>query len=142
MSGYQSLADFVGHRADRQQVLWRQLMSQCDEAKHKLIQLRQHAEHYRLQMVGHLHDGMEATATMVFLRFIGQIEAVTAKQEIEVTRLELACRHQWQQLVEARREKRMYEILRDRADAEQVAVALKRSQAEIDELLGRIVKLF
>jgi hypothetical protein len=35
----------------------------------------------------------------------------------------------------------MYEILRDRVTAEKVALALRRSQAEIDELMGRIVKL-
>jgi flagellar export protein FliJ len=141
MSSYQSLAEFVGTRADRQQVQWRNLMSQCDGAKHKLVQLRQYAERYRLQMRGHLSDGMEAIATMVFLRFIGQIEAVIAKQENDVARLEQACLEQWHRLVESRREKRMYEILRDRAAAEKVALALRRSQAEIDELMGRIVKL-
>jgi flagellar export protein FliJ len=141
MSNYQSLADFVGGRADRQQAQWRHLMNQCDGAKRKLVQLRHHAERYRLQMRGHLSDGMEATATMGFVRFIGQIEAVIAKQEHEVARLEQACLEQWHRLVEARREKRMYEILRDRAEAEKLSIALRRSQAEIDELMGRIVKL-
>ena len=141
MSSYQSLAEFTGDRADRQQVRWRQLMNQCDGAKRKLVQLRHYAERYRLQMRGHLADGMEATATMVFLRFIGQIEAVIAKQEQEVARLEQACLEQWHRLVEARREKRMYEILRDRAAAEKLELALRRTQAEIDELMGRIVKL-
>jgi flagellar export protein FliJ len=141
MSGYQSLADLAGNQADTQQVQWRRLLGQCDGAKRKLIQLRQYAERYHLQMRSHLSDGMEATATMIFLRFIGQIEAVIAKQEREVTRLEQACLEQWHRLVEARREKRMYEVLRDRAAAEKVALALRRSQAEIDELMGRIVKL-
>lgn len=141
MSSYQSLADVVGGRADRLQVQWRQLMNQCDGAKNKLVQLRQYAERYRLQMRSNLSDGMEATAIMVFLRFIGQIEAVIAKQEHEVARLEQACLEQWDRIVESRREKRMYEILRDRAAAEKLALALQRSQAEIDELMGRIVKL-
>ena len=141
MSNYQSLADFVGGRADRRQVEWRNLMRQCDGAKRKLAQLRLHAERYRLQMRDHLGDGRDAAATMGFLRFIGQIEAVIAKQEQDVARLEQACLEQWRRLVEARREKRMYEILRDREAAEKVALALRRSQAEIDELMGRIVKL-
>jgi flagellar export protein FliJ len=141
MSSYESLADFVGDRADRQQVRWRQVMSQCDESKRKLGQLRQYAERYCQQMRGRLQDGMDATATMGFVRFIGQIETVIAKQESEVTRLEQACLQQWQHLVEARRETRMYEILRDKAAAEKLAAALRRGQAEIDELMGRIVKL-
>jgi flagellar export protein FliJ len=141
MSSYQNLADFVGGRADRQQAQWRHLMNQCDGAKRKLVQLRHYAERYRLQMRGHLSDGMEATATMVFLRFIGQIEAVITKQEQDLARLEQACLEQWQKLVEARREKRMYEILRDRAAAEKLTLALRRNQAEIDDLMGRIVKL-
>ena len=141
MTSYQNLADFVGGRADKQQVLWRNLMGQCDGAKRKLVQLRQYADRYRMQMRGDLSDGMEAIATMTFLRFIGQIEAVIAKQESEVARLEQACLEQWHRVVEARREKRMYEILRDKAAAEKLAMALRRSQAEIDEMMGKIVKL-
>ena len=141
MSAYESLANFVGDRAARQQVQWRQLMSQFDGAKKKLAQLRLYAERYRVQMRDRLSDGSEATAIMVFLRFIGQIEAVIVKQEREVAQLEHACLEQWHRLVEARREKRMYEILRDRVAAEKLAAALQRSQAEIDELMGRIVKL-
>lgn len=141
MTSYQSLADFVGDRADRLQVRWRQVMGQCDEAKRKVVQLRHHAERYRQQMGRRLNDGMEATATMGFHRFIVQIEAVIAKQETEVARLEQLCLQQWHHLVEARREKRMYEILRDKMAAEKLSAALRRSQTEIDELMGRIVKL-
>jgi len=141
VSSYENLAIFVGGRADKQFVVWRQLIKQCDDGKQKLAQLRQYAEHYRLQMGNQMRDGMAATTTMVFLRFIGQIETVITTQEREVTRLEHACLQQWHHLVEARREKRMYEILRDRAAAEKLSAALRRSQAEIDELLGRIVKL-
>jgi flagellar export protein FliJ len=141
MSAYQNLANFVGDVAERQQVQWRQLMTQCDGAKKKLAQLKQFAERYRIQMRDRLHDGSEATAIMIFLGFISQIEAVIAKQEREVAQLEQSCVEQWQRLVEARREKRMYEILRDRVAAEKLTAALRRSQAEIDELMGRIVKL-
>ncbi|HXE16619.1 MAG TPA: flagellar export protein FliJ [Stellaceae bacterium] len=141
MSGYDSLAEFVGNRANHQQIEWRNLMGQCDGAKRKLAQLGQYAERYRAQMGGQLGAGMDATATMGFLRFIAQIETVIGKQEIEVARLEQACREQWHRVVEARREKRMYEILRDKAAAEKLGAALRRAQAEIDELTGRIVKL-
>jgi flagellar export protein FliJ len=141
MSAYQSLANFVGDRAARQQVQWRQLMNQCDAAKRKLAQLKQYAERYRIQMRDRLNDGTEATAIMVFLRFIDQIETVIVKQEHEVAHLEQSCVEQWHRVVEARREKRMYEILRDRVVAEKLAAALQRSQVEIDELMGRIVKL-
>lgn len=141
MSAYQSLANFVGDVAARQQVQWRQLMAQCDGAKRKLAQLKQFAERYRNQMRDRLNDGSEARAIMVFLGFIGQIEAVIAKQEREVAHLEQSCVEQWHRLVEARREKRMYEILRDQVAAEKLTAALRRSQAEIDELMGRIVKL-
>jgi flagellar export protein FliJ len=141
MANYRNLAHIVGNQADRQLALWQKMMAQCDDAKHKLVQLRQYAERYRALMQKHLHDGIEATATMVFLRFVGQIESVIAKQEREVMRLEEQCRLQWQHLVEARREKRMYEILHDRAAAEKLAAALRRSENEIEELMGRIVKL-
>jgi flagellar export protein FliJ len=140
MSNYRSLADFAGDRADQQQVQWRMLMGQCDAAKRKLGQLGHYAERYRAQMGAHLADGLDATAAMGFLRFIEQVETVVAKQQREVARLDLACREQWHRLVEARRERRMYEVLRDRAVAEQVQLALRRSQIELDELMGRIVK--
>jgi flagellar export protein FliJ len=140
MSNYQSLADFAGDRADQQQVQWRLLMGQCDAAKRKLGQLRHYAERYRSQMGAHLANGVDATAAMGFLRFIEQVESVVTKQQREVERLDLACREQWQRLVEARREKRMYEVLRDRTVAEQVQADLRRSQIELDELMGRIVK--
>jgi flagellar export protein FliJ len=141
MAAYDSLVTFVSNQANRRLVVWRQLMNQCEAARAKLTQLKQYAERYRVQMRADLQQGMAANATMVFLSFIGQIESVIAKQELDVTRLEQACLQQWRHLVEARREKRMFEILRDRAAAEKLAAALQKSQAEIDELFGRIVKL-
>jgi flagellar protein FliJ len=141
MSGYHSLANFVGNEANRQFAAWRRLIDQCDNAQHKLVQLRQYAERYRQQLQLNLAAGLAANSTMVFLRFIGQIEGVIAQQEREVARLELACRQQWQNLVDARREKRMYEILQDRAVAENLATELRRSERQIDELLGKVVKL-
>ncbi len=141
MSNYDSLALVGASRADEQFVLWRRLMTQCQEAKQKLATLGQFAERYRAQMRRNLEAGMPAAASMNFVSFIAQIETVVRKQASEVDRLEAACAEQWQHLVEARRDKRMYEILRDRAAEAELAAALKRSQAELDDLLGRIVKL-
>jgi len=141
MSNYDSLATVGAVRADEQFLTWRRLMGQCQEAKQKLATLSQFAERYRGQMRDRLAAGMDASASMTFIAFIGQIEGVVRKQAAEVTRLEAACAEQWQHLVAARRDKRMYEILRDKANATELAADLKRSQAELDELLGRIVKL-
>lgn len=141
MSNYDSLAVVGASRADEQFGIWRHLMNQCQEAKHKLATLSQFAERYRAQMRHHLETGMPAAASMNFVSFIAQIEAVVRKQASEVTRLETLCAEQWQILIEARRDKRMYELLRDRAAEAELAAGLKKSQAELDELLGRIVKL-
>jgi len=62
------------------------------------------------------------------------------RQENEVGRLEAACARQWEELVEIRREKRTYEIVHERAAERELATALRRSQAEIDELLQRVTR--
>ena len=62
------------------------------------------------------------------------------RQESEVGRLEAACTQQWQELVEVRRQKRIYEIVHERATSRELASALRRSQAEIDDLLQRVSK--
>jgi flagellar biosynthesis chaperone FliJ len=75
---------------------------------------------------------------MAYLSFIGQIEEVVHRQESEVGRLEAACTRQWQELVEIRREKRVYEIVQERATERELATMLRRSQAELDDLLQRV----
>jgi flagellar biosynthesis chaperone FliJ len=76
------------------------------------------------------------------LSFIGQIEEVVSRQQNEVGRLEAACTRQWQELVELRREKRVYEIVHERATERELATTLRRSQNEIDDLLQRVTKTF
>jgi len=77
---------------------------------------------------------------MTYLGFIDQIEEVVLRQQAEVGRLEAACTRQWQELVEVRREKRVYEIVHERAVERELATLLRRSQAEIDDLLQRVNK--
>jgi flagellar export protein FliJ len=141
MSGFQSLITVAGRRTDEALVAWQRLKTQCDDARHKLTLLKQHGQRYRDLMRTSMQQGIEAPATMVFVGFIGQIDEVVGRQESEVGRLEEACTRQWQELVEARRDKRVYEILRDRDATRKMEAALKRSQAEIDELLQRVAKL-
>ena len=86
-----------------------------------------------------LLEGMSATSIMAHIDFIGQIEAVVVRQEAEIQDLEKACGRQLQELVEARREKRKYEILSERAAARDAEAASRRQQAEVDELLQHTV---
>jgi flagellar export protein FliJ len=141
MSGYDGLINIAGRRSDEALLAWRRIKSQCDEARHKLTLLKQHGERYRDLMRAGLKEGTPATAAMAYVGFIGQIEEVVVRQEGEVGRLEEACTRQWQELVEARRDRRLYEILRERNRTQKMEAALRRSQAEIDELLQRVAKL-
>jgi len=141
MSGYDGLINFAGRRSDEALSTWRRLRNQCDAARQKLALLKQHGERYRDLMRAGLQEGAPATAAMAYVGFIGQIEEFVVRQESEVGRLEEACTRRWQELVEARRDKRLYEILRERSRTQQMEAALRRSQAEIDELLQRVAKL-
>ena len=67
--------------------------------------------------------------------FIGQIEAIVASQQSELGSLEDACARRWQELLDARREKRVCEILRERAAARDTLTASRRLQSDVDELL-------
>jgi len=88
-----------------------------------------------------LEAGMPATATMAYLEFIGQIDEVVLRQEVDLGSIEQACERQWQALVEARREKRTYEMLSERVAAREAEAALRRRHAEIDELIQRAAAL-
>src|SRR5215813_7211604 len=135
MSGLQSMIQLAERQSDGALAAWQRLRAQCDEARCKLSLLKQYGENYRNLMHTSLRQGMSATSTIGYFGFIGQIEAVVVRQESEVQDLEKACARQWQELVDARREKRMYEILSERVAAREAATASRRAQAEIDELL-------
>ncbi len=138
MSGLHKLITLAGRRSDGALVTWQRLKEQCEEALTKLSLLKQHRERYRDLLRTGLGEGMPAISTMAYLGFIGQIDEVVLRQESEVGRLEQACARQWQELVERRREKRMYEIVSERAASRELATALRRAQAEIDDLLQRV----
>jgi flagellar export protein FliJ len=140
MAGLHKLISVTGRKSDAAAATWQRLKAQCDEALMKLSLLKQHVERYRAMLNADLGEGMPAMSTMAYLGFIGQIEEVVLRQESEVVRLEAACTRQWEELTEIRREKRTYEIAQERADERELATALRRSQAEIDDLLQRVNK--
>lgn len=140
MANLHRLISITGKKSDAAVATWQRLKSQCDEALLKLSLLKQHVERYRQMLNNGLGEGMPAMSTMAYLGFIGQIEEVVSRQENEVGRLEAACTRQWEELVEIRREKRTYEIIHERAAERELATALRRSQAEIDDLLQRVSK--
>jgi len=140
MAGLNKLITLASHKSDGALATWQRLKKQCDDALMKLSLLKQHRERYREMLRSGLGEGMPAMSTMAYLGFIGQIDEVVLRQETEVGRLEQACARQWQELVETRREKRMYEIVHERVASRELAAALRRSQAEIDDLLQRVGK--
>ena len=140
MATLEKLISVTGSKSDSALAAWRRLKAQCDDALMKLSQLKQHRERYRTLLNTDLGEGMPAASAMAYLGFIGQIEEVVLRQETEVGRLEEACTRQWQELTELRREKRVYEIVQERAVERELAVALRRSQVELDELLQRVDK--
>ncbi|HZU88096.1 MAG TPA: flagellar export protein FliJ [Stellaceae bacterium] len=131
------LIGLAGRRSDEALLAWRQLRAQCDEAMRKLSLLRQYHERYRARLGAALKEGIPATAMRAYLDFIKQIEEVVLRQEDDIGSLDAACARRWQELIEARRERRMYEILSERAVALKAQAALRHRQAEIDELLQR-----
>jgi flagellar export protein FliJ len=140
MAVLDKLISLAGTKSDSALATWQSLKTQCDDALLKLSLLQEHCKSYRTQLSASLGNGMPALSTMAYLSFIGQIEEVVHRQQSEVGRLEAACTRQWQQLVELRREKRIYEIVHERAVERELATTLRRSQNEIDELLQRVNK--
>jgi flagellar export protein FliJ len=138
MAALHKLISVTGKRSEAAVATWQRLKAQCNEALMKLSILRQHVERYRQMLNAGLGEGMPAMSTMAYLGFIGQIEEVVQRQEHEVGRLEAACVRQWEELIEIRREKRTYEIVSEKAAERALATALRRSQAEIDDLLQRV----
>src|SRR5579863_5005181 len=140
MAALHKLISVTGKKSDAAVATWQRLKAQCDDALMKLSLLKQHVERYREMLNTGLGEGMQAMSTMSYLGFIGQIEEVVLRQESEVGRLEAACARQWAELVEIRREKRVYEIFQERITERELAAALRSAQAEIDDLLQRVGK--
>jgi flagellar export protein FliJ len=140
MAALPKLISVTGKKSDNALLTWQRLKVQCDEALKKLSLLREYCERYRNLLNDGLGAGMPAMSTTAYLGFIGQIEEVVLRQESEVGRLEAACAAQWRELVEVRREKRVYEIVHERTMEREMAAALRYSQAEIDDMLQRASK--
>ena len=137
MSGLAALIRFAERRTEGALIAWQRLKAQCEEANQKLLLLQQHGKNYRDLMNAGLQHGMSGNSTMAHLGFIGQIEAVVDRQQSEIVNLEEACERQWHELVEARRDQRMYEILSERAATREAELASLRDQTRMDELLQR-----
>lgn len=135
------LIDLAASRSDEALRAWQQLSEQCAEAMRKLQLLKEYRERYRGRMNAGLEAGMPATAMRAYLDFIGQIDEVVLRQESGLGTIEQACAQQWQALVEARREHRTFEILGERLAAKDAAAALRRRNAEIDDLIQRAVSM-
>jgi flagellar protein FliJ len=141
MSQVDRLIDIAGRRSEEALLAWQQLRAQCAEAIRKLTLLKEYRERYHDRMRDGLEAGMPATATMAYLEFISQIDEVVLRQENDLGSIEQACERQWQALVEARREQRTYETLNERLAAREAEAALRRRNAEIDELIQRAATL-
>jgi flagellar export protein FliJ len=135
------LIDIAGRRSDEALAAWQQLREQCADAIRKLSLLQEHRARYLERMRASLEAGMPATATVAYLDFIGQIDEVVVRQQDNLHTIEQACARQWEVLVEARREKRTFEILGERDAARQAEAAVRRGQAEIDDLIHRAAML-
>ncbi|MGH7054690.1 MAG: flagellar export protein FliJ [Stellaceae bacterium] len=137
MAGMDKLIGIAGRRSEEALLAWQRLRAQCDEAMRKLSLLKEYRERYRELMRAALQNGMPTAAMLAYLDFIRQIEEVVLRQENDIGGLEATCTERWQELVTARREKRMYEILGERAAAQEMQTVLRRREAEVDELLQR-----
>jgi flagellar export protein FliJ len=137
VSGLATLLKLAERRADEAIVAWQRLNAKCDDARQKLVLLQQHRDAYRARTHTGLQQGMPAGALVAHVGFIGQIEAVVVRQTSEIGQLEEACARQWQTVVDARRDKRRYEILAERAAAREAATAAQRTRLETEEALLR-----
>jgi flagellar export protein FliJ len=141
MPGMNKLIDLAGRRSAEARAAWQRLRGQCDEALRKLSLLKQYRERYRGLLDAALKQGMPAMATLAYVDFIKQIEEVMLRQESDIGSLEAACAQRWQELVDTRRELRIYGIVSERAAAEEEQKALRHRQARLDELLQRAAQL-
>ena len=137
MKALTTLINLAERRSDEALLAWQRLDAQCEDARHRLDLLQRHGEEYRDLMRASLQRGMPATSIAACIGFIGQIEAVASHQQSELGQLEEARARQWQELVKLRRERRMFEILSERAAAKDAAITVQRQRREIDEALLR-----
>ncbi|MBU6506018.1 MAG: flagellar export protein FliJ [Alphaproteobacteria bacterium] len=131
----------MGKLAERQveeaQRRWAVLAKECAAARRKLNLLRQYGDSYRAQLEDGGRQGVVASQAASVAAFIRRVADVVAREEAQVRQLEGACEREWADLVVARRNKRMIEILVERQMLREAEEALRRSQSEIDDLIAR-----
>lgn len=135
------LLDVAAQRRNSALRGWLQLNMECADAIRKLSLLKEYRDRCRNRMDARLRAGMVATATVGYVDFIGQVDDVVVRQEDALQALEVACETQWQEFLDARRERRAYEILGEQIKAREAHAALRRQQHEIDELIQRAVAI-
>ncbi|MDE2167725.1 MAG: flagellar export protein FliJ [Alphaproteobacteria bacterium] len=131
----------MGKLAERQveeaQRRWALLAKECAAARRKLNLLHQYGETYRLQLESGGRQGVAASQAAAVAAFIRRVAEVVAREEVQVRQLEGACEREWADLVAARRNQRMIEILVERQMLREAEETLRRSQIEIDDLISR-----
>jgi flagellar export protein FliJ len=137
MTGFVRLRRLAEERAEEALRAWQRLDAQCAGATAKLDALERHRAAYQDRLDGGLAQGAASGLVAAQFAFIGQIEAVALRQHGELTELEAARARQWQELLSVRRERRIYEILGERAAADAAAQARRRGETRSDEVVQR-----
>ena len=140
MSGLATLIKLAERRAQEAVLDWQRLTARRDDAGGKLLRLQQHRQVYRDMMQTGLRRGMPAATIVAHLKFIAQIEAVTVRQQSEFGELEAACAKQYDLVVNARREQRIYEVLSEQIRARAATAASRRQHLETGEILQRAAR--
>jgi flagellar export protein FliJ len=133
----QAMGKLAERQVEEAQRRWATLAKECAAARHKLNLLRQYGDSYRSQLETGAQRGVVASQAASVAAFIRRVADVVAREEIQVRQLEGACEREWADLVAARRNKRMIEILVERQMLREAEEALRRSQGEIDDLIAR-----
>ncbi len=137
VSGLAILLKLATRQTQRAEAAWRRVQTQRNDADHKLMLLRRHHQDYRDAFSTRLAQGMPAAAIASHLGFLKQIEVVVQRQQDELGELDESCARCSQELVDARREQRVYEILSERIAARAAVVAERRMRNENDDALAR-----
>lgn len=140
MSGLATLIKLAERRAQEAVLDWQRLTARRDDAGGKLLRLQQHRQVYRDLMQTGLRHGMPAATIVAHLGFIAQIEAVAERQQSEFGELEAACATQYDLVVNARREQRIYEVLSEQTKAGAATAASRQQQIEAGDMLQRAAR--
>jgi len=132
-----ALAKNADREMEAAQRRWAGLSKECAAGRQKLVLLRQYNDGYRAQLDAGARQGLPAGQAVAIAAFMRRIAEIVAVEEVRVRQLEETAEREWLRLVEARRHCRMIDVLIDRDAQKKVEAELRRSQREIDDLLGR-----